>query len=95
MVKKMLKSTYSPGLEVIKLEFILELKIKRKQPIISLYFEPENELKFYNLEARCCVLERHFICCLVLVQPRVTGNRPNMIEKSLTGTQNIKTNKYI
>ena len=23
----------------------------RKQPIIMLYFEPENELKFYNLEA--------------------------------------------
>ena len=40
----------------------LRLKIKRndwlladkfrKQPIIRLYFEPENELKFYNLEAR-------------------------------------------
>ena len=24
----------------------------RKQPIIALYFEYENELKFYNLEAR-------------------------------------------
>ena len=24
----------------------------RKQPIIELYFESENELKFYNLEAR-------------------------------------------
>ena len=24
----------------------------RKQPIIALYFETENELKFYNLEAR-------------------------------------------
>ena len=24
----------------------------RKQPIIVLYFESENELKFYNLEAR-------------------------------------------
>ena len=23
----------------------------RKQPIIALYFEPENELKFYNLDA--------------------------------------------
>ena len=49
-----------PGLEVIKLEFILRLKIKpmigclrtrvRKQPIIALYFESEVELKFYNLE---------------------------------------------
>ena len=24
----------------------------RKQPIIALYFESENELKYYNLEAR-------------------------------------------
>ena len=58
------------GLEVIKLDFILRLKIKRndwlladtcphclrtrvrKQPIIALYFESENVLKFYNLEAR-------------------------------------------
>ena len=38
-----------PGLEVIKLEFILKLKIK--QPIIALYFEFETVLKFYNLEA--------------------------------------------
>ena len=51
-----------PGLEVIKLEFILRLKIKhndgclwtrvRKQPIIVLYFEFETVLMFYNLEAR-------------------------------------------
>ena len=50
-----------PGLEVIKLEFILRLKIKRndcclrtrvcKQPLIALYFESETVLKFYNLEA--------------------------------------------
>ena len=49
------------GLEVIKLEFSLRLKIKRndwllrarvrKQPIIALYFELETVLKFYNLEA--------------------------------------------
>ena len=26
----------------------------RKQPIIALYFESENELKFYNLEALFC-----------------------------------------
>ena len=25
----------------------------RKRPIIALYFESENELKFYNLEAKC------------------------------------------
>ena len=52
-----------PGREFVKLEFILRLKIKRndslladmcvrKHPIIVLYFESENELKFYNLEAR-------------------------------------------
>ena len=46
-------------LDVIKLAYSLRLKIKRndcvarvpKQPIIVLYFESENELKFYNLEA--------------------------------------------
>ena len=38
---------YIPGLEVIKHEYIL-----RKHPIIALYFESENKLKFYNLEAR-------------------------------------------
>ena len=27
----------------------------RKQPIIALYFESENELKFYNLEARILI----------------------------------------
>ena len=52
----------NPGLEVIKIEYSLKLKIRRndwlladtcvcKQPIIVLYFEFENELKFYNLEA--------------------------------------------
>ena len=30
----------------------------RKQPIIALYFESENELKLYNLEARKCVNHR-------------------------------------
>ena len=46
-------------LEVIKLEFIIKLKIKRnhwlrvrKQPILVLYFEFETVLEFYNLEAR-------------------------------------------
>ena len=52
------------GLKVIKLEFILRLRIKRndwlladtcrvrKQPVIALYFEAETEIKFYNLEAK-------------------------------------------
>ena len=53
-----LEEVEKAGPEVIKLEFILRLKIKRydwllanKQPIIALYFEFENELNFYNLEA--------------------------------------------
>ena len=36
------------------LRFILSLRMNsrvRKQPIIALYFESENELKFYNIEA--------------------------------------------
>ena len=41
----------------------------RKQPIIALYFEFENELKFYNLEARSislysCIL---YISCICFV----------------------------
>ena len=50
--------TRKPGLEVIKLEYSLGLKIKRydwllvrKQPMITLYFESETVLKFYNLKA--------------------------------------------
>ena len=31
----------------------------RKQPIIMLYFESENELKFYNLEARSYKIVRN------------------------------------
>ena len=34
----------------------------RKQPIIALYFEFENELKFYNLEA-WCTMRRLFGLC--------------------------------
>ena len=33
----------------------------RKQPIITLYFESENELKFYNLEACLKVIKLEFI----------------------------------
>ena len=64
-------SLETPGLEVVKLEYSLRLKIKRnhqigclrtclrKQPIIVLSFESENLLKFYKLESgsrnRCLV----------------------------------------
>ena len=48
-----------------KLSFTVVLIKVRKQPIIALHFESENELKFYNLEARSpgpnvtLVLEKH------------------------------------
>ena len=44
-----------PGLEVIKLEFILRLKIKRNDWLladIELYFESETVLKFYTVTPR-------------------------------------------
>ena len=39
-------TNFTPGLEVIKREYSLRLKIKRNDWVKS-----ENELKFYNLEA--------------------------------------------
>ena len=50
----MLNHLLFPCLEVIKLKYSLRLKIKRNNRLlanIALYFESENELKFYNLEA--------------------------------------------
>ena len=44
--------------------FILSLTCVRKQQIIALYFESENELKFYNLEAR--ILSKYFMIILFL-----------------------------
>ena len=35
----------------------------RKQPIIALYFEFENELKFYNLEADCFTIIVFLLSC--------------------------------
>ena len=65
-----------PGLEVIKLEFILKLKIKRNQPMIALYFEFETVLKFYNLEA-CYVLNKkglsHTYCITVFFENAPEG----------------------
>ena len=49
-----LANILEPGLEVIKHEYSLKLKIKRNDWLLAdivLYFEFENELKFYNLEA--------------------------------------------
>ena len=63
------------GREFIKLEFILKLKKKHndfclqtrvcKQPIIALYFEFENELKFYSLEAKCICLSMPLLVAFV------------------------------
>ena len=41
------------GLEVIKLEFILRLRV-RKQPIIALYFESETVLSFITSRLGTC-----------------------------------------
>ena len=46
----------------------------RKQPIIALYFEFENELKFYNLEASTkqgimCLAQGHNTVTLVRLEP--------------------------
>ena len=46
---------FHSGPEVIKLELIL-----RKQPIIALYFEFENEFKFNNLEVLVVALSINF-----------------------------------
>ena len=64
-IYELLNKTHSvpiSGLKVIKLEYILRLKIKRIDWLIAdtcpqaanhyALFESENELKFYNLEAR-------------------------------------------
>ena len=47
------RNSWRPGPEVIKLEFILKLKIKRNDWLLALDFEFETVLKFYNLVARC------------------------------------------
>ena len=33
-----------------------------------------------------CLWARNFILCLILVQPKKTGNHPDMTENILTGT---------
>ena len=44
----------------------------RKQPIIALYFESENELKFYNLEA--CSTEEETQATIIKVQENDTNS---------------------
>ena len=63
------------GLKVIKLEYILRLKIKRNDWLIAdtcpqaanhyALFESENELKFYNLEAWFLYSRPRYICVFV------------------------------
>ena len=71
-----LKVVKKLGLKVIKLEFILRLKIKHnywlladtcpQPPIIAVYFESKTVLKFYNLETRWTFQGHHgplvFLC---------------------------------
>ena len=53
----------------------------RKQPIIALYFESENELEFYNLEARHqgyqsffhAQLRMKFILLIYVKMPTIVG----------------------
>ena len=40
-----------------------------------------------------CPWARHFIGCLILFQPRKTGNHPDMTRKLLTATSSINKNK--
>ena len=62
----------SSGLEFIKLEFLLKLKIKRNNWLLALYFEFEAVLNFYNLRPDLiqCVwndsLNMHISSCLML-----------------------------
>ena len=52
-------SPCKPDLEVIKLEYSLRLKIECNDWL--LYFESENELKFYNLKAMGQTLSRGLV----------------------------------
>ena len=61
----------------------------RKQPIIALYFESENELKFYNLEARSGPFSLSFSSFSL----PVSGMSPDMTELLLTGTLSLKLNQ--
>ena len=44
----------------------------RKQPIIGLYFESENELKIYNLEASIAIFEKSALIVSLVIGPRFT-----------------------
>ena len=66
LLKARLQQHSTPGLEVIKLEFILRLRIKRNDWLLAdtcpqaanhrALFESETVIKFYNLEARCSTI---------------------------------------
>ena len=48
----------------------------RKQPIIALYFESENELKLYNLEAWAhsfCFHDKFSLECICISPANTTG----------------------
>ena len=61
----------------------------RKQPIIALYFESENEYKFDNLEARSphifctlCISESSYFLCVWIVFP-ITHQLDSVSDKQL------------
>ena len=57
-----------------------------KQPIISLYFEFETELRFYNL--RACLL--YFNCCLAFVcVPLLIFVLISLLYRDMGGTVNV------
>ena len=61
-------------------------KIAGKGPGVKLGIEGSLVRNSPLGESLCYVLEHDFIHCLVLVQLRRTGNRPDVTEKLLTGT---------
>ena len=60
----------------------------RNQPIIALYFEFENELKFHNLEAWCSILYINFkILDLNILWPLLFSILYTIIYNFLNNTQ--------
>ena len=55
----------------------------RRPPIIALYFEFETVLKFYNLEARCCLINDN----TTMVCPLVRGDKPRALASGLCHVQ--------
>ena len=68
--------TFSPGLEVIILEFILKLKIKHNDWLLALHFEFETVFKFYNLTSVCDKEHKGVICNMTSTCNSSQSTRP-------------------